>query len=239
MIILLSVGVLSWGSFILYTSFSRAKAIDLGLSVGDMVVSMFKGNLNIDNSIVDDNVKLILDGYMSDLKLRNNAILNVSDIYDREYSDFNTVPNITSPDDSYTAEEIEQFISEGLMSPDYNNGDSIDVPILPDDVNIYTEGEEEYIKIMDIKVDDFGDAYIDYKGITMHISGTKLPITYDKLIQSRDYRFLLKDYSAIKDGIGYNIDMGYVSLNKKNTLNVIATVMQGKIFNLKIDLKEE
>lgn len=224
-------------------SSNKNKVIDIGIEVASNVARVYRGsNIIVDSETMSNEVLNKLKGCEEKLKDTSNSVLNVEDIYNEEYSDFNTPPDITSPDDSYTAEDIENLKAQGFDVSELENSiasDSVveDVAIV-DDANIYKENGKDVIKVKDLKRDSDGNVVIDYKGVSMYVGSGKIPLQYEDIIKSKDYRFLLGDYTVSKSKGVYTVALKYTSMSGLNSLNVKVKISKGIATDIEIQLIE-
>lgn len=231
LVILIIVLLILVGCYSIVESKYKNEAITVALDVSEEVVEFYKGDTDIIriSSYLSNNSKKEIDGYISKLKDMDNVGFDLTTYYSKYFSDGVSEDVTDDVLDPVSEEALTYIVDESFLVDD-------SIPVIPNDSRIYTEGGKDYVKVKDLVFTD-GLTYIDYNNTTLLLSDEDMPLTYSNLTKSKDFRFILKDYSVKKREGCYNVAIEYVSLTKINKLKVDLILDRNIVKDIKIEVE--
>ncbi|HFL3696574.1 TPA: hypothetical protein ACG3QY_001684 [Clostridioides difficile] len=176
----------------LYNNIHKDTESDLlnsSLEIGNIIKDFYNGedtlNQLVNNPFIDLKVLDKLNNYNIKLKNLNNKKLNLTEYYNTVFKESDIEESEGTPViDDIVEEQAESYPSE---------------PQIDNDKNIYTTANgQDFIKINDIDILDDSYATLAYKNKWLIIPTNQIPLTYDRIIDSSNYKYKLKTYENNK-----------------------------------------
>ncbi|MFL8710860.1 hypothetical protein Q3304_08840 [Clostridioides sp. GD02377] len=163
--------------------------LNSSLEIGNIIKDFYNGedtlNQLVNNPSIDLKVLDKINNYNLKLKTLNNKELNLTEYYNTVFKESDIEESEGTPViDDIVEEQTESYPSE---------------PQIDNDKNIYTTANgQNFIKINDIDILDDSYATLAYKNKWLVIPINQIPLTYDRIIDSSNYKYKLKTYENNK-----------------------------------------
>ncbi|EQF29697.1 hypothetical protein QEW_4644 [Clostridioides difficile CD160] len=163
--------------------------LNSSLEIGNIIKDFYNGedtlNQLVNNPSIDLKVLDKINNYNLKLKNLNNKELNLTEYYNTVFKESDIEESEGTPViDDIVEEQTESYPSE---------------PQIDNDKNIYTTANgQNFIKINDIDILDDSYATLAYKNKWLVIPINQIPLTYDRIIDSSNYKYKLKTYENNK-----------------------------------------
>lgn len=223
-LVFISISVLSIS---LYNNIHKETENDLlnsSLEIGNIIKDFYNGedtlNQLVKNTSIDLKVLDKINNYNIRLKNLNNKELNLTEYYNTVFKESDIEKSEGTPViDDIVEKQTESYTLETQI----NN-----------DKNIYTTSNgQDFIKINDIDILDDSYATLAYKNKWLIIPINQIPLTYDRIIDSSNYKYKLKTYENNKKN--KSIKMVYVSkLDISNKLIIEVFYKNKNLTDIKI-----
>lgn len=231
LVVIVIVVLILVGCYSIIESKYKNEAITLALDVSDEISEFYKGDVDINriSPYLSNNSKNEIDSHILKLKDMDNVGFDLTTYYAKYFSDGVSEDVTDDVLDPVSEEALTYVLDESFLVDDSTT-------IIPNDSRIYTDSGKDYVKVKDLVFTD-GLTYIDYNNTTLLLSDEDMPLTYSNLTKSKDFRFILKDYSVKKREGCYNIAIEYVSLTNVNKLKVNLILDRNIVKDIKIEVE--